>query len=96
MLFTYNIGGLPTLNLIPLEHIEDGKFYLSSGQTAIAYRDRGTDTVTLYQLQSGKIDLYDSSCMYELKEDNPDCAMFFPAETVKIAMRLEIMGGGVE
>lgn len=94
MLFTHNIGGVPALNLIPLNSIQEGKFYLSSGQSAIAYRDREVDVIMIYKLGDGKIEVYEIHDQYELKENNPDCAMFFPHEVVNVSMRFEIMGGG--
>ena len=94
MLFTHNnIGGVPALNLIPLNSIQEGKFYLSSGQTAVAYRDRQVDVIIIYRLGTGEIEVYENHDQYELKENNPDCAMFFPLEVVNVSMHFEIMGG---
>ena len=93
MLFTHKIGGVPALNLIPLNSIQECKFYLSSGQSAIAYRDRDVDIIMIYKLGEGKIEVYQYDDQYELKENNPDCAMFFPHEVVNVSMRFEIMGG---
>lgn len=93
MLFTHTIGGVPAINLVPLNSIQEGKFYLSSGQTAVAYRDRQVDVIVIYKLGTGQVEIYENDDQYELKENNPDCAMFFSHEVVNVSMHFEIMGG---
>lgn len=95
-MFTFNIGGVPALKMIPMDAIQSDTFYLSSDQSAVITQDRDTDIYIVFDLTSGKMCLYDPSCTYELRENHPSCSMLFPSETVEISLRLEIMGGGVE
>lgn len=92
-MFSYNIGGVPALKMIRLSDTDSDKFYLSSDQSVIVFRDSANGSTVLYDLVRQNIEVYDEGCTYELTENHPSCSMLFPSEVVKVSMRFEIMGG---
>ena len=92
-MFSYNIGGVPVLKVVPFDDIKSDTLYLSSDQSCVLSQDRDTDIYTVFDLTTAKMRMFDASCSYELKENHPSCAVLFPSDSVKVSIRLEIMGG---
>lgn len=92
-MFSYNIGGVPALKMVHLSDTDPDKFYLSSDQSVIVFRDSANGSTILYDLVRQNIEVYDEGCTYELTENHPSCSMLFPSEVVKVSMCFEIMGG---
>ena len=95
-MFTFNIGGTPALSMLALSDIDVDTLYLSSDQKAVIMQDSREGGHIVFDLVSNDIQIYDCNEQSEIIENHPALAVLFPSETVKVAMRLEIMGGGVE
>lgn len=92
-MFTYNIGGVPALKMIPLDELDSNICYLSSDHSTIVCKD-DDGSYAVFGLVSKDFQIYDWNGGGDLQENNPSCSVFFPSEAVKVSMRFEIMGGG--
>lgn len=92
-MFSYNIGGVPALKMVPLDEIDHETPYLSSDQESIVVKDND-GSIVVFGLKDSAFNVYAWNDSSSLLENNPGCAMFYPSESVKVSIRLEIMGGG--
>lgn len=93
-MFTFNIGGVPALKMIPLDELDSDTCYLSGDQSTVVCKD-SDGNFAVFTLDPKGFELYQWNDSDSLLDNNPSCSIFFPSETVKISLRLEIMGGGV-
>ena len=91
-MFKVVFDGVPTLKMIPIEAIDGETFYLSSDQSTVLLKD-GDGEFVVFDLDSRQIIVYHWNCRVELLENHPSCSTFYPAETVKVSMAFEIVGG---
>lgn len=92
-MFTSNIGGVPALKMVPLHELDTEVAYLSGDQSTVVIKD-ANGAFSVFDLENNSFQIYDWNDTSTLLDDHPSCAMFFPSESVKVAIRLEIMGGG--
>lgn len=92
-MFSYNIGGVPALKMAPLGEIDYETPYLSSDQESVIVKDADGGMV-VFGLKDSSFNIYEWNDSSRLVENNPGCAMVYPSESVKVVIRLEIMGGG--
>lgn len=95
-MFTFNIGGTLALSMLALSDIDSDTLYLSSDKKAVIMQDSRDENYIVFDLRCTDIQVYDNHEQSEIIENHPALAVLFPPETVKVAMRLEIMGGGDE
>lgn len=90
-MFKVVFDGVPALKMIPFEDIDGETLYLSSDQSTVMLKD-GDGEFVVFDLDSRQVVVYRWDCRVELLENHPSCATFYPAETVKVSMAIQVVG----
>lgn len=90
-MFKVVFDGVPALKMISLDDIDHETFYLSSDQSAALFKD-GDGEFIVFDLDSHRISVYHWNNSDTLLENHPACAAFYPAETVKVSMAIQVVG----
>ena len=92
-MFSFNIGGVPALKMIPLADIDSNKFYLSSDQQlVIMFNATVSDSYIVYNLDKGYVEVFGDDSA-EVISEYPALAMVYPDHMVSISLNLAINGG---
>lgn len=90
-MFKVVFDGVPALKMIPFEDTDHETLYLSSDQCQVMVKDLDGEFV-VFDLDSHQISVYHWNNADGLLENHPSCAAFYPAETVKVSMAIEVVG----
>lgn len=90
-MFKVVFNGVPALKMIPLEDTDHETLYLSSDQNQVMVKDSDGEFV-IFDLTSNQLSVYQWNNADGLLEKHPACAAFYPAETVKVSMSIEVVG----
>lgn len=92
-MFTFNIGGVPALKMLALGDLDSETCYLSGDHRLVVAKD-GDGNHAVYDLQDSTFQIYGWNDTDDMISNHESCNAFFPAEVVKVAIRIEIMGAG--
>ena len=90
-MFKVVFDGVPALKMIPFEDTDHGTLYLSSDQCQVMVKDVDGEFV-IFDLDSHQISVYHWNNSDTLLENHHACAAFYPAETVKVSMAIQVVG----
>lgn len=90
-MFKVVFDGVPALKMIPFEDIDHETLYLSSDQCHVMVQNVEGDFV-IFDLDSHQISVYHWDNSDTLLENHPACVAFYPAETVKVSMAIQVVG----
>ena len=90
-MFKVVFDGVPVLKMISLDDIDHETFYLSSDQSAVLFKD-GDGEFVIFDLAFHKISVYHWNDSDTLLENHPACAAFYPDETIKVSMAIQVVG----
>lgn len=92
-MFTFNIGGVPALKMIPIDQIERNTFYLTADQRCVVCREPRDDSYIVFDLKEEDITVFCEGGISDLLDNYSGASMVFPAGTVEISLNLAINGG---
>lgn len=92
-MFTFNIGGVPSLKMIPIEAIDRNKFYLTADQKCVVTREPRDDSYIVFDLKEGDITVFCDGDLGDLIDNYSGAALVFPDGVVSISLNLAINGG---
>ena len=90
-MFKVVFDGVPALKMIPFEDTDHETLYLSSDQRQVMFKDADGEFV-VFDLEFHKITVYHWNNADGLLENHRACAAFYPAETVKVSMAIQVVG----
>lgn len=93
-MFEFNITGVPTLKMLPLEEISRNTFYLTADQRCVVYREPRDDSYIVFDLKDNGITVFcEGGDINDLLDNYSGASMVFPAGTVLVSLSLSINGG---
>ena len=93
-MFSFNIDGVPSLEMIPIETIDRNKFYLTADQKCVVTREPRDDSYIVFDLKEGDITVFCAGDLGDLIDNYSWAALVFPDGVVSISLNLAIKGGG--